>query len=43
LIPRVAESKPNGKRRNLRTAAVLGLIALAFYVAFFFAVSHRGF
>lgn len=30
------------RRRNLRTALLLAALAAAFYVAFFFAVSHRG-
>lgn len=35
-------NKTDTARRNFRTAFVLFLIALGFYVAFFFAVSHRG-
>jgi len=30
------------KKRNQRIAILLALVALGFYVAFFFAVSHRG-
>ncbi|GAC1623894.1 MAG: hypothetical protein NVS9B10_09280 [Nevskia sp.] len=38
----MTENKPEVGRRNFRTALVLFLVALGFYVAFFFAVSHRG-
>lgn len=29
-------------RRNWQLAALLAIVAIAFYVGFFFAVSHRG-
>ncbi|MDR3418425.1 MAG: hypothetical protein P4L83_19830 [Nevskia sp.] len=31
-----------GSRRNLRTALWLTLVALGFYAAFFWSMSHRG-
>jgi len=34
--------RPSARRRNLRSALLLAIVALGFYVAFFFAVSHRG-
>jgi len=41
---RESQSKPGTtvRRRNLRVALLLALVALGFYAAFFFAVSHRG-
>jgi hypothetical protein len=39
---RQTAGKPPSARRNLRTALLLALAALGFYVAFFYAVSHRG-
>jgi len=40
--PQVKPPPSAGRRRNLRTALLLALAALGFYVAFFYAVSHRG-
>lgn len=35
-------AEPPAARRNWRLAVLLAIVAIGFYVGFFFAVSHRG-